>query len=106
MKDEEIKLNHDKFKEMLEDEKERIEKSNAQKLEAYNTQIQQAKDRVKELNDRFADWYYVISDEVYRKIHLSRVDLVKAKGEEENAESPTLPNSPLLPGSPALPGTP
>ena len=89
-----------------EEEKERIEKANAQKLEAYNTQIQQAKDRVKELNDRFADWYYVISDEVYRKIHLSRVDLVKAKGEEENAESPTLPNSPLLPGSPALPGTP
>ena len=89
-----------------EEEKERIEKANAQKLEAYNTQIQQAKDRVKELNDRFADWYYVISDEVYRKIHLSRVDLVKAKGEEENAETPTLPNSPLLPGSPALPGTP
>lgn len=89
-----------------EEEKERIENANAQKLEEYNNQIQQAKDRVKELNDRFADWYYVISDEVYRKIHLSRVDLVKAKGEEENTESPTLPNSPLLPGSPALPGTP
>ncbi|HID33565.1 MAG TPA: pyridoxal-phosphate dependent enzyme, partial [Anaerolineae bacterium] len=28
--------------------------------------------RVKELNERFADWYYIISDEVYRKIHLSR----------------------------------
>jgi hypothetical protein len=31
------------------------------------------------LNERFADWYYVISDDVYRKIHLSHDDLVKKK---------------------------
>ena len=32
-----------------------------------------------ELNARFADWYYVISDEVFRKIHLNRDDLIKKK---------------------------
>jgi hypothetical protein len=35
--------------------------------------------RVKELNERFADWYYIISDATYRKIHLSREDVVKKK---------------------------
>ena len=29
------------------------------------------------MNSRFADWYYVISEDVYKKIHLSRNDLVK-----------------------------
>ena len=42
------------------------------------------------MNERFADWYYVISDEVYQKIHLSREDVVKkkekAEAEEKKAE--------------------
>jgi hypothetical protein len=32
---------------------------------------------VAELNARFADWYYVISEDVYKKIHLGRNDIVK-----------------------------
>jgi len=35
-----------------------------------------------ELNERFANWYYVISSESFDKIHLKRKDLVKAKEEE------------------------
>ncbi len=31
------------------------------------------------MNARFADWYYVISNEVYRKIHLGRDEIVKKK---------------------------
>ncbi|MBT8486827.1 MAG: DUF4340 domain-containing protein [Phycisphaerales bacterium] len=34
------------------------------------------------LNERFADWYYVISDEVYRKLRLTRADLVEPVGTE------------------------
>ena len=33
--------------------------------------------RVAELNARFADWYYVISEDVYKKIHLGRSDIIK-----------------------------
>jgi hypothetical protein len=66
----------------LEEERDRIEKENQRKLDAYNEKIKAAEDKVKELNDRFADWYYVISDDVYKKIHLSRGDVVKKKETE------------------------
>ena len=35
------------------------------------------KERVAELNDRFGDWYYVISDEVYKKIAIGRDELIE-----------------------------
>jgi hypothetical protein len=40
---------------------------------------------VAELNARFADWYYVVSEDVYKKIRLVRGDIVKeaAKAKEE-----------------------
>ena len=44
--------------------------------------MEAGKKRVGELNARFADWYYVISDDVYQKIHLSRDQIVKKKGAE------------------------
>ena len=46
-------------------ERERIEKENKRKQEEYDQKIADGKKRVGELNARFADWYYVISDEVY-----------------------------------------
>lgn len=66
----------------LQEERDRIEKENQRKLDAYNEKIKAAEAKVKELNDRFADWYYVISDDVYKKIHLSRGDVVKKKETE------------------------
>jgi peptidyl-prolyl cis-trans isomerase D len=38
---------------------------------------------VNELNENLADWYYVISNEVFEKIRLERTDFVKAKESEE-----------------------
>jgi hypothetical protein len=65
-------------------EKERIEKDNKRKQDEYEQKIADGKKRVAQLNARFAGWYYVISDDVYRKIHLSRSDIVKKK--EKKAE--------------------
>ncbi len=69
-----------------------IEASNQRKLDAYQEKIKAGKERVKELNARFGDWYYVISNSVYQKIHLTHNDVTKAKekpeseaGEEEEA---------------------
>ncbi len=60
-------------------ERERIEKENKRKQDDYNEKVKKGQEHVKELNDRFADWYYVISDNVYQKIHLTRADIIKAK---------------------------
>lgn len=67
-------------------ERERIEKENQRKQDEYDEKIKKGKDRVNELNARFADWYYVISDEVFQKIHLDRDAIFKKKEKDENAE--------------------
>ncbi len=38
------------------------------------------------MNARFAEWYYVIDDAEYQKIHLSRDKIVKAKEEKKPEE--------------------
>ncbi len=87
--DDDAKTDADKKSE-ADKERERIEKENQRKQDEYDEKVTKGKDRVKELNERFADWYYVISDEVYQKIHLSREDVVKkkekAEAEEKKAE--------------------
>ncbi len=63
--------------EELQAEQERIEKENQRKIDERNDNIKAAEAKVRELNYRFADWYYVISEEVYKKIHLSLADIVQ-----------------------------
>lgn len=50
-----------------------------QAMDEYKEQIAQAEERVRELNYRFSDWYYVISEDEYKKIHLRRSDVITAK---------------------------
>jgi hypothetical protein len=61
----------------LDKEIERINKENQRKLDEWNEKKKEAENKVRELNARFADWYYVISEDVYKKIHLNRTDLIK-----------------------------
>ncbi|NIP86634.1 MAG: DUF4340 domain-containing protein, partial [Planctomycetales bacterium] len=56
-----------------------IIQENERQQKAYDEKIAQADQRVKELNERFAAWYYVIDDETYQKIHLSREDIIQEK---------------------------
>jgi uncharacterized protein DUF4340 len=58
-------------------ERERVKKENERKMNAYNDQKKKADLKVAELNARFADWYYVVSEDVYKKIRLVRSDIVK-----------------------------
>jgi hypothetical protein len=60
-------------------ERERIKKDNERKMNAYRDQRKKAESRVAELNARFADWYYVVAEDVYKKLHLVRSDIVKEK---------------------------
>jgi hypothetical protein len=88
--------------------RQRIEKENKRKQDEYDQKLADGKKHVADLNARFADWYYVISEEVYRKIHLGRDDIVKKKeppktpGDEKKDEHAghdhdEMPKEPALP---------
>lgn len=57
----------------------RVERENRRKQEAYDDKIDAGQKRVRELNGRFADWYYIVSEDEFNKIHLDREKVVKAK---------------------------
>jgi hypothetical protein len=89
-------------------ERKEVELRNQQKLDEYNAALKKAGERVAELNARFGGWYYVVSNDVYQKVRLSREDVVKAKEAKTDASGP--PNEPPMnafgaPGN-APPGLP
>lgn len=48
-------------------------------MKAHEAKVKEGEEKVAELNLRFGDWYYVISADSYKKLHVSRKDLVKEK---------------------------
>jgi hypothetical protein len=85
--------------EAIEAQRDRIEKENHRKQDDYDEKVKKGEQRAKELNARFADWYYVVGDETYRKIHLGQSDLIKKKGADAKdgkaAAHPALPVNPF-----------
>lgn len=65
--------------EARETERKRIETDNRRKQDEYDNTVKQGKAHAKELNSRFANWYYMISEDEYKKLHLGLNDIVKAK---------------------------
>jgi hypothetical protein len=63
--------------EAIEQARARVEQENQQKQQEYEQKLDQGRQRARELNERFADWYYVIADDVYEKVRLRREDVVK-----------------------------
>jgi Domain of unknown function (DUF4340) len=108
--------------ELKKKESERIKRDNQRKLDEYHDKIKKAERRVAELNARFEDWFYVVSDDVYKKVQLSRSDIVKEtatakaggfgidafralqKGgiQGSDAPPPGTPNPPPFPGAAGL----
>jgi hypothetical protein len=88
--------------EALEARRDKIEKDNIRKQEAFDDKVKAGQQKAKELNSRFADWYYVVGDETYRKIHLNKSDIVKKK----NAADASAPGGRPIPPNPfqQLPG--
>ncbi len=70
-----------------------VEKANARLQDFYNAEIETGKKRVLELNKRFADWYYVISEDVFKKIHLGYDSIVKDKQQEIDLNSLDFPDA-------------
>lgn len=58
-------------------ERKRIIRENETKQKDYDTKIKDGQRKAKLLNERFSEWYYVIPDDVYRKIHLGKNDIIQ-----------------------------
>ena len=70
------------------EEKRRVERENRRKQDDYDEKVKAAQKRVRELNNRFADWYYVVSNKEYAKIHLTRDGIVQKKEAEPKEPQP------------------
>jgi hypothetical protein len=68
-------------------ERRQVERENRRKEEEYDGKVKAAQKRVRELNTRFADWYYVVSDAEYAKIHLDRAGVIQAKAADAAAKT-------------------
>jgi hypothetical protein len=68
----------------IEAERERITKENERKQSEYDTKVNEAKKQVRDLNFRFADWYYVVSEDVFKKVRLTRSDAITEKESVED----------------------
>ncbi|MFM8634835.1 MAG: DUF4340 domain-containing protein [Planctomycetia bacterium] len=66
------------------EERRRVERENRRKQEEYDGKVEAATKRVRELNNRFADWYYVVSDAECAKIRLTRAAIVQQKPADES----------------------
>ncbi|MCU0713910.1 MAG: DUF4340 domain-containing protein, partial [Pirellula sp.] len=82
-------ITEEEWKERLAVKKEEVTKSNQRKLEERAEKLNLAKNKVAELNRRFADWYYIISEEDYRKLKIKEEDLIQPK-----SATPTPPAAP------------
>lgn len=95
--DEEGEAAEETSEEEVDPEVKRIQEENARKQKEYDDKVAEAKEKVKELNDRFADWYYVISDEVYRKIRTDIDDVLKPADTGEGSTEQMIPSKPEHP---------
>ncbi len=69
----------EEWKERLEATRERITKENQRKIDDRNEKLKKAKNKVAELNGRFADWYYVVSESDYKKLKVTITELIQPK---------------------------
>lgn len=63
------------------------------KKKDYEQKVEEGQKRVADLNARFADWFYVISADVFDRLKLDRANLVEPVEKEEPA-TPETPDSP------------
>lgn len=89
------KLTEEEWQEMLEAEQEKVIKQNQRLMDERKDLREDAQRRVRDLNARFADWYYVIPETTYSKLRFKQADLF----EQPEGAGPTPP-----PGIPGLPG--
>jgi hypothetical protein len=85
-----------------------IEAENQKKHAEYEALVKKGQENVKDLNLRFGDWYFVVNDDVFRKIRLSKDKVVKKKEKKADGAAGAAGKDgapPIgIPGLPAIPG--
>jgi hypothetical protein len=66
-------------------ERKKIEEENQRLLDEYQQSIKTGQEKVADLNERFGDWYYVISNDVFKQIHLGRNDVIRKKEKKDES---------------------
>jgi hypothetical protein len=86
-------------------ERKRIEQENQRKLDDYNALLKKGEQNLKDLNLRFGDWYFVVNDDVFKKVRVGRDKIIKKKDKKEDqAAAPGGAAAPgVIPGLPAIP---
>ena len=79
----------EEWKERFEAAREKITKENQRKIDDKNDKLKKAKNKVAELNGRFADWYYVVSESDYKKLKITITELIQPKTGGSSTGSPT-----------------
>ena len=82
-----------------------VERENRRRQDDYDAKVKAAQRRVRDLNARFADWYYVVPSKEYAKIHLDRSAVVQAEGADAAEGGLPGAGSPFGPGG-GFPGGP
>ena len=57
-----------------------VERENRRRQDDYDAKVKAVQRRVRELNARFADWYYIVPEKEFAKIRLNRAAVVQPKG--------------------------
>jgi hypothetical protein len=106
--DDEKKADEEKDAKAVMAERKEIEQENQRLMDEYQSTLAKGQKKVADLNQRFGDWYFVISNDVFKQIHLGRDQVIKKKekpkAEGEAAADPATSGLPALPGEiPAAP---
>jgi hypothetical protein len=72
-----------------------VERDNRRRQDDYDAKVKAAQRRVRDLNARFADWYYIVPTKEYAKIHLNRAAVVQPKGTDAADAGPPGGGSPF-----------
>ena len=83
-----------------------VERENRRRQDDYDAKVKAAQRRVRDLNARFADWYYIVPTKEYAKIHLNRAAVVQPKGTDAADAGPSGGGSPFGAGGGAPFGPP
>ncbi len=60
-------------------EQEKIDRSNERERTRYTKEMEAGHERAKKLNAKFADWFYLIPNDAFDKIHLTRLTAFRTK---------------------------
>lgn len=83
-----------------------VERENRRRQDDYDAKVKAAQRRVRDLNARFADWYYIVPAKEFAKIHLNRAAVVQSKGADATDAGRAGGAGPFGAGAGPIPGLP